>query len=582
MRFEVELKRDSNIFLNMVKKGQLYDYSITQKNNNKHKIILAQVDKKRPIGITPSTPLFRTFLKKILPFFQEYNQGHITEQLVKAFRGIDSEYTHYINNHEKRIDEKKQKQVIENLKDWTQKYWDLIRLFNDKDTDFTGFLTYLSSWLAADEEKNIMLGTMCHYCTVLKIIPVWFLMLGRSNDGKSTVEQATYKLLPPNLQRNGLVTAKALLRLSKKYGDTYLDGMVLKMGDMGGEDSFKEWQGTLDKFKKMSSEGEDEFEAVGEGIDPETGETNISIFKLYGYPSVCLTSVHSEGINEQYLNRGINATPNNNQDAILKYKMSTPEGGFYSNYINKTIEEELELLYGYINYIRVNINDFKVINPYFLCLEDWFKDDDYYNRALSRYPKMVEAITILNHPYRQKVGDYYISTLEDNEFITAIVGNTSSLSKVAIKIFNKLVDLYPFEYDESEWIEYNDPSITPDIKQYSTIFTVGTAGNKLKKSKDFRNINFGEIFSSLLKTGYLEVVGKVRRGNHNVYRLTQNKHIDIDTLKVDDKKVKEYLNFMSTVYSDVDMGGVFSELEVLENPKTMEKLPFPNWSLYGR
>ena len=565
----------------MEKDRNSYDYSITHFKNGEHFKIKEQVDKKRPKEITPSTHLFRDFFHIIQPYFKDYSETFIREQLSKGFRAIDDEYTNYIDNKEQRIEEQKIQKEIENLQKWTRDYHTLIQLFDEKNTDFTGFLTYLSSWLAGAEEHNIMLGALCHYCTVLKIEPIWFLMLGRSNDGKSTVEGATYKLVPPNLQRNGLVTAKALLRLSKKYGSNYLDGMLLKMGDMGGEDSFKEWQDTLNKFKKMSSEGEDEFEAVGEGIDPETGEKNIVLFKLYGYPSVCLTSVHSEGIDEQYLNRGINAAPMNNQLAIKSYKMSTPKGGLYYNYVEDVINKEIELVHSYINYIRINREDFKVINPYFLCLEDWFKDDDYYNRALSRYPKMVECITILNHPYRSKVGDYYISTKEDNEFVTKIVGNAGSISKVAINVFNKLVDLYPFEYLEDEWISYNDPSEIPNIKEYETIFTVGTASNKLKRNKNFKNIQFGEIFSSLLKAGLLEVLGKVRRGNHNVYRLTQNKHIAVNGFDSDDEKVREYLDFMSKVYPDVDMGVVYKEIGLLDNSKTMDNLPFPQWSPYS-
>ena len=210
------------------------------------------------------------------------------------------------------------------------------------------------------------------------------------------------------------------------------------------------------------------------------------------------------------------------------------------------------------------IPEFEVINPYWECLEEWFKETEFYKRNLSLYPALVETVTLLNADYRKKISSddgktYLVSTKEDNKLIGDLFNPSQGLTNNAIMIFNLLVRKYgnykPNTLEEtfteedavSDWEDYQ--SGNSSLKNCGTLFTVANVRRAASKDNNkYKGLPYSEIIQSLVNTGFVQVMGKVKRGNHNVYALDHWEPVDDMTIDFDDECISKYVDEMSHVY----------------------------------
>jgi hypothetical protein len=466
-------------------------------------------------------------------------------------------------------------QVLENeLKEKQEREEELEQLLGDRFDEFADFLIehnltlnqflfYAAEWLAGGETHNILKGTFCHLSTYFLIKPIWFLPLGKAGEGKSVIDEASVAMLPDDVFENGRVTESALHRKSNIYGKDYVDGKVMRMKDMGGDRDFEKWSDTIDRYKELTTEGEVEIEMTGEGIDQDTGERKVINFKLEGYCSCCITSVNSECFDGQILSRGIDVAPTATNEQVKMY--AKYNHGTVERYRQWIIDNHLALFHDYVRYLKLYvIDEFEVINPYWECLEEWFKETEFYKRNLSLYPALVETVTLLNADYRKKITakngqQYLVSTMEDNKLIGDLFNPSQGLTNNAIRIFNLLVRKYgnykPNTLEEtfteedaiSDWEEYSAGA--KSLKNCDTLFTVANVRRAASKDNNkYKGLPYGDIIQSLVNVGFVQVMGKVKRGNHNVYALDHWEPIEDMTIVFDEECISKYVDEMSGVF----------------------------------
>ena len=548
------------------KKGKNYIYILY----NDTAIVERWSGDKSPISLNKNSAFINDSCKKIGEVKVDYDgtaltlsKDQVKDKVMGALASLDAMFDAYVENKAKKDLEDQEAREIEDEQQLGVRFDEFGDFLIENNLTINQFLFYAAEWLAGGETHNILKGTFCHLSTYFKIKPIWFLPLGKAGEGKSVIDEAAKMMLPEDVFENGRVTESALHRKSRIHGADYLDGKVMRMKDMGGDKDMEKWGDTIDRYKELSTEGETEIEMTGDGIDQDTGERKLIYFKLKGYCSCSITSVNSECFDGQILSRGIDVVPTATNDQVKMY--AKYNRGTVASYREWIINSHLALFHDYVQYLkRYVVPNFGVINVYWECLEEWFKETEFYKRNLSLYPSLVETVTLLNADYRKKITaddgrTYLVSTMEDNKLIGDLFNPSQGLTNNAIRIFNLLVMKYgnynPNSFEETytdtdaanDWDDYQ--AGTKGLKNCPTLFTVANVRRYASKDNNkYKNLPYGEIIQSLVNNGFVQVMGKMKRSNHNVYALDRWEPVEDMTIVFDDECISKYVEEMCPVY----------------------------------
>ena len=558
--------------------GKSYSIGVEKTNSKTYTYVLYDGDSiierwsgdRAPISMNKSSTFVNDCCKKIGDVRVDVddvtftmNKTQVKDKIMNSFATIDALHDAYLENkYENDLKDRKKKESEEEEL-LGQRFDEFSDFLIENNLSLNQFMFYAAEWLASGEVHNILKGVCCHLSTYFKIKPIWFLPLGKAGEGKSVIDEAAAAMLPADVFENGRITESALHRKSKIYGEYYLDGKVMRMRDMGGDRDFEKWSDTIDRYKELSSEGEVEIDMTGDGIDPETGERRIINFKLKGHCSCCITSVNSEGFDDQILSRGIDVTPQATNEQVKMYAKYCH--GTVASRREWIIKNHLGMFHDYVKYVKKYIiPGLKVINPYWECLEEWFKESEYYKRNLSTYTALVETVTLLNADWRKKIHSengqtYVVSTKEDNKLVGDLFNPSQGLTANASKVFNLLVRWYgnynPNNLSDSysekkvleEWEDYHEAGRS--LKNCDTLFNVANVKrNATKNSANYKNLPFADIIQSLVNNGFVRVMGKMNRSNNNVYALDHWEPIGERPIIFDEACISQYVADMSGVY----------------------------------
>ena len=419
------------------------------------------------------------------------------------------------------------------------------QFLNEHHATIMDFLEFVSFWLLSGESKNIQTVFFAHFSTLTGLRPIWTIFLGGPGEGKTAIEQAGFSLIPRRFRFGGRATYASTMNDSIDLGPDFLNKCVISLGDLGGKNSYVKWEETLDVYKELSSEGEYDYKRMEESINPETKKREVLRIKVIGYPSVSFASTHSDGLTGQYTSRGITITPQGSDEDVLFYRRYTRPATFAKEFRDELTGPIMDLFHSYIEDLLMKLETFEVINPYYLCLQDWFEEAANNKRSSEMFPLLVDAVTLFNYESRQSITSpngktYYIATKEDNQTIAKLFDITPGLTSEIVAFYNKLVKIVGvYNYDEFQDLDAGKTT----IKECKTIFTVATLKNqRLKRSSQDEKDQFADFCHLLLDAGKLVSLTKNRKG-YNIYALEHpvkplgSAEIDFDT-----NRIKEYLD----------------------------------------
>ena len=297
----------------------------------------------------------------------------IKEGLYDAICELQDQHMDNLENSDELKQVERVKQLEEENKIINEQAEEFYKFLQEHDLTLFGYIEYLSRWFSGGEARNVIIGLLCCFGTFSKIKPLWFMALGKAGEGKSFIEFAVLQLVPSKFQENGLKTPAALIRKGQTIGADYLDGMCITMGDLGDPKDYEKYREVMHKFKKMTTEGHDEWELVGDTINQETGQRDVILQELTGYPAVIFTSVNSENVDDQFISRGLTVTPEATDEQVSMFIKYMQNGSIWKQKTDYITRNHLPLLHGYLQSIDYD-NSF-VINPYYDCLELWFAED---------------------------------------------------------------------------------------------------------------------------------------------------------------------------------------------------------------
>lgn len=568
------------------KQGKNYQYTLEQDDRK----IFQFIHKDSPGLQNPTSHVVRGLLKKMSGNVKihsedmeaEVNDETIKDKIMQSLTWLDETLIAYEEHKEEfkaELQAEEKEQQLDKLSEESDKF---LTFLDKNNATIYDFLFYVTNWMAGGESKNISIGVLCHLSTCLKLRPIWFMPLGPAGEGKSVIEDGAANIMPESVIKNGRVSERGVHRKSLKLGSNYPDGCIFRMGDMGGPKDIEKWGDTLDRYKELTTEGKCEIEVVSEGVDEETGERDVISFVVEGFPSVSLTSVNTESFDDQIKSRSITVSPEASDEEVKKFfKFNKGKIAERRDYI---LEHELGMFKSYVEYIRTFYHDVEVINPYWECLEGWFKSSRYYKRALGIYPGLVDAVTILNLDFRKKIvkGDktYLLSSKQDNEIIANLFNPNQGLSEPAIRLFNLLLKWYS-QFNPDELNEYQTGGLR--LRNCKTIFSVGEIRYKTSKIKALSGLKQGELLATLTTHGLIEPVDKMKRGNNNIYALNHHETLQHTKIDFNETKIKKYVNELEEIY-DVSLTPLLktNDQKNVENDSVTLKcnLELPPWVPY--
>lgn len=545
------------------KKGKEHHYTLEQDN----KTLFRFKHKDSPGLLNPTSKIVQGMMKKMSGNAKTKTEDGdlidvpdtaITDKIMQCLTWLDELLIAYEENKDELKAEAMAEEQEQRLKELSEESDKFLEFLEENNATIYDFIFYISNWIAGGESKNITIGVLCHLSTCLGIRPIWFIALGPAGEGKSVIDDSASDIMPESVIKNGRVSEKGVHRKSMKFGSNYLDKCILKMGDLGGKKDIEKWSDTIDRYKELTTEGKCEIEVVGESIDEETGERDVISFIVEGFPSVSATSVNTEAFDDQIKSRAITVSPEAKDEDVKRFFKFNK--GKYAEKRDYILEHELGMFKRYIEYIRAFYSDIEVINPYWECLEEWFHSSRYYKRSLGIYPSLVEAFTILNQDFREKVDNenrmYLVSSKEDNELIANLFNPNQGLSEPAIRLFNLLVKWFD-EFDSRELANYQDGGTLRGCK---TIFSVGEIRYKVGENKALSGLKLGDMLGTLFQHGLIQQVDKMKRGNNNIYALNHHEPLQHTNINFDKTKIEKYVHELEGIY-DVSLAPVLKTID---------------------
>ena len=509
----------------------------------------------KPINdITPNSPwsgnlkakIKRAYIKQ-LGKSEKIANVIIQEEFYDALMELKDQQNDKIRNakeNETVLEEKLKQEELDKIREDAREFKQFLKEHNATVMDFLEFVSY---WLLSGESKNIQTVFFAHFSTLTGLRPIWTIFLGGPGEGKTALEQAGFKLIPRRLKYSGRKTYAVTLNMARDKNPNFLDKRVIGLGDLGGKNSYLKWEETLDVYKELSTDGEYDYSKMEDSIDKETRKKEIIDLKITGHPSVSFASTHSDGLTGQYVSRGVTITPIGSDESVLFYRRFTRPATRAKEYHDKITGPIMDMFHGYIEDLLLKLETFEVINPYYLCLEDWFKDAGNNKRASEMFPLLVDAVTLFNYESRQSIKSpngktYYIATKQDNEKIASLFDITPGLTSEVVAFYNKLVDIVG-AYDPNEFKDLENSESAITIKQCSTIFTIATLKNqRFRKASQDDKDQFSEFCQLLHDIGKLNVLKKNRKG-YNIYHMEYPiEHLGTAEINFDEKRIKEYLD----------------------------------------
>lgn len=494
-----------------------------------------------------------TLKRKIVKVYSSLNVSPemadiiLKEGLLDAIGELQDQHLDNLEHSDELKEVERAKRVEEENKEINIQAEKFYEFLQEHELTLFGYIEYLSRWFSGGEARNVIIGLLCCFGTFSGVKPLWFMALGKAGEGKSFIEYAVLHLVPTKFQENGLKTPAALIRKGQNVGTDYLNHKCITMGDLGDPKDYEKYRETMHKFKKMTTEGKDEWELVSDSMNPETGQRDVILQELTGYPAVIFTSVNSENVDPQFISRGLTVTPQATDKQVSLYVHYMQSGSIWKKKTDYIIRNHLPLFHGYLQ--SIDYENSEIINPYYQCLENWYDGDEYFKRALNKYPELVKIITYLHAHEREYIiidgKKYYISTKKDNMLVAQLVNPSSNLSGVAINVFNKLVELYK-DFDEDEMTLYRGGE--HDIRQCKTFFSVSSAKQLLKNNRGFRGLQIGEILNNLSEANLLTLIGKVNKGRNNIYALEQLEPYTKIKIDFDEDVIKKYVEDIPNIY----------------------------------
>ena len=334
--------------------------------------------------------------------------------------------------------------------------------------------------------------------------------VGSQSSGKTHCMENPLDCIPSEYVHKGTFTRAYFFDM---YSGQDLTGHIFYLGDLGGQYDDENTIVSRDILKQLSSDG-----WVSRGLKEEDGgATDI----VTGFPAIAYTTVSEDIINEQERSRSVIVRPPDVDQRRLMVFDSFIESPGELWELQQTIEEDKHSITGFVWWLKKEIENVELFNPFMFCVQKYLANVQDFNRKIKEFNMLLKIICILNESYSLTHTIYCDFTKEDIEDIevttkiylpskqdvidalTLFEGSTGLLpSEIALtKGLLKLYSEFPYTTIPENAYELDENSTFEEIVQFNAILT-----NDRDKPNGVMELRLDEDTNKYYLDGYDELI----------------------------------------------------------------------------
>ena len=259
--------------------------------------------------------------------------------------------------------------------------------------------------------------------------------VGSQSSGKTHILENPLDCIPTEFVHKGTFTKSYFFR---KFGGMNLDSHIFYLMDLGGDMDDQNTIETRDVLKQLSTDG-----FASKGIVDEEGDTTDML--VTGHPAIAYTTVSEEIINEQERSRSIVIRPPDVNQRKLMIFDSFQEASGVKSELKDRIQQDKKDIQGFSWWLKKNINDIEMFNPFMFCVQRFLSQMDDFNRKIKEFNMFLKVICILNDSFKLTHDLYDDFESDDFDVDTTLLIPSKQEIIDALTLFEGSTGLLPSE-----------------------------------------------------------------------------------------------------------------------------------------
>ena len=456
----IDLSSDSSVRCTII--GNRYLYEL--KEGDSEAVSLGSHES-QPKELSSSTQVGRDILNEIK---DRFSNRELKEKSAKQ------RYRELMSNLQATVDEQavanenKAKDEAKELEEEYEEYFSNFEYNRDKyNLSRLQYIICVFEGLGVDAQLEMAKAYIGYLQTFLGLKGTNVIGVGSQSSGKTHILENPLDCIPTEYVHKGTFSRSYFFR---KFGGKNLDSHIFYLQDLGGDMDDQNTIESRDVLKQMSTDG-----FASKGIVDEEGDTTDMI--VTGHPAIAYTTVSEEIINEQERSRSVVIRPPDvNQKKLMMFDSFQESPGVKQD-LKEQIESDKKDIQGFSWWLKKNINDIEMFNPWMFCVQRFLSQMDDFNRKIKEFNMFLKVICILNDSFKL-THDLY-DDFESDEFditttllipskqdiidaLTLFEGSTGllpseiALARGILKIYQEFPSENLKEVDEDEDVTFED------------------------------------------------------------------------------------------------------------------------------
>ena len=472
------------------KQGKSYFYDIkedgTEFNIGTHE--------KSPIELSRQTTIGKQIFQRIVDNLTPKQRKD--QDIDKIFRLTMEELQKDVELQEKEAKKEAKKEVEELEEEYEEHYARFVS--NCRKHKFTPlqYIIRVFEGLGVDAQIEMFKALNGFLQTFLGLKGTNVIGVGSQSSGKTHCLEKPLDCIPGEYVHKGTFTRAYFFDM---YSGQDLTGHIFYLGDLGGIHDDENTIVSRDILKQLTTDG---YIARGLKDDEDGGVKDI----VTGFPAIAYTTVSEDIINEQERSRSVIIRPPDVDHRRLMVFDSFHEAPGELWELQQTIEEDKMSITGFCWWLKKEIDNSELFNPFMFCVEKYLANMPDFNRKIKEFNMLLKIICILNESYSVTHNIYCDFTKEDLDDIeittkmyipskqdvidalTLFEGSTGLLpSEIALtKGLLKVYSEYPYGTIPENAYDLDDDATFEEIVQYNAISSTTDNVEKPNSVMDLR------------------------------------------------------------------------------------------------
>lgn len=422
--------------------GTSYEIKVTIINGKYNYFLRQQGEEPYNIGTTNKAPLEITKMSEIgksifNPLknkgYTAINDNERNQKRDKDFRTILEKLDTAIRTDQEQEQAELEQAEQEQNKKYVECYGKFLAKRNQHKYTTLQYLGQICQGAGVGLAENVLKVYVALLLTILGVKATNIIAIGKQSSGKTHCLERALEMIPQEFVVRGVHTKAYFFT---KFNGQDVSRRIFYLGDLGG---IKDDQNTIDTRDILKELNTDGYVERGINIDGEAHDEWVK-----GYPAIVYSTVEEDIINDQEKSRSTLINPGSvDQDKLTLYN-SVHESPGEDIHLLEEINEDIMSVQGLTWYLKENINDYEIFNPYMFNVSEFLAEMEDFNRKIKEFDKTLFIVSLLNNPFILEHDIYYDEETYEKKRTKLIIASKQDVLN-ALAIFDGANNLLPTE-----------------------------------------------------------------------------------------------------------------------------------------